>query len=62
MTSGDRIDTGTGETRRRLTEAEAHAGGLPARFTAKEWRHMASAVEDYTDRLFRQRARAAGVA
>lgn len=62
MKSGDRIATGTGEARRRLTEAEAHAGGLPERMTAQEWRRMAGSVEDYTDRLFRLRARSSGVA
>lgn len=59
MTSGDRIQTGTGATRRRLTEAEAMAGGLPERMTAAEWRAMAVAVERDTDRLFWMRARRA---
>ena len=41
--SGDRIATGTGAARRRLTQAEAEAGGLPERFTAEEWQAMALA-------------------
>ena len=40
-------DTGTGPTRRRLTEAEAQAGIPPAPFTREEWdkMHVASAAE-----------------
>lgn len=38
--SGDRIPTGTGPNRRRLTVAEAEAGGLPDRMTRDEWRAM----------------------
>lgn len=54
MTSGDRILTGTGAARRRLTEAEAMAGGLPERFTVGEWDAMKVAVDDYTAALFRR--------
>jgi hypothetical protein len=35
--SGDRIPTGTGAARRRLTREEAEAGGLPEPMTAEEW-------------------------
>jgi hypothetical protein len=38
--SGDRIPTGTGAARRRLTREEAEAGGLPEPMTAEEWRLM----------------------
>jgi hypothetical protein len=38
--SGDRIPTGTGATRRRLTREEAEAGGLPEPMTAEEWAAM----------------------
>ena len=38
--SGDRIPTGTGPDRRRLTLAEAEAGGLPEPFTRDEWDAM----------------------
>ena len=38
--SGDRIPTGTGPDRRRLTLAEAEAGGLPEPFTRDEWAAM----------------------
>ena len=38
--SGDRIPTGTGASRRRLTREEAEAGGLPEPMTAEEWRLM----------------------
>ena len=38
--SGDRIPTGTGAARRRLTREEAEAGGLPEPMTAKEWAAM----------------------
>lgn len=43
MRSGDRLDTGTGPQRRRLTRAEAEAGCLPAPMTKAEWRAMAKA-------------------
>jgi hypothetical protein len=36
--SGDRVDTGTGLQRRRLTTAEAQCGLVPTPFTAEEWR------------------------
>ncbi len=38
--SGDRIATGTGANRRRLTLEEAEAGGLPEPMTREEWRAM----------------------
>lgn len=38
--SGDRIPTGTGAARRRLTQAEAEAGGVPEPFTDVEWAAM----------------------
>jgi len=38
--SGDRIPTGTGANRRRLTREEAEAGGLPEPFTDVEWAAM----------------------
>jgi hypothetical protein len=38
-----RIATGIEGERRRLTEAEAMVGGLPDRFTSREWRDMAHA-------------------
>jgi hypothetical protein len=38
--SGDRIPTGTGTARRRLTREEAEAGGLPEPMTREEWRLM----------------------
>ena len=44
MKSGDRIPTGTGAARRRLTTTEAAAGGLPERFTTEEWSAMHRAV------------------
>jgi hypothetical protein len=37
MRSGDRIATGTGATRRRLTLEEAASGGLPDLMTSDEW-------------------------
>jgi hypothetical protein len=38
--SGDRIPTGTGAARRRLTREEAEAGGLPEPMTPEEWAAM----------------------
>jgi hypothetical protein len=38
--SGDRIPTGTGAARRRLTREEAEAGGLPEPMTKEEWAAM----------------------
>jgi hypothetical protein len=40
FTSGDRVPTGTGVFRRRLTLAEAEAGALPEPFTKLEWQLM----------------------
>lgn len=40
LRSGDRVVTGTGANRRRLTLAEAEAGGLPEPFTKEEWDAM----------------------
>jgi hypothetical protein len=48
--SGDRIPTGTGAARRRLTREEAEAGGLPEPMTAEEWRAMAAASRHDHDR------------
>ena len=39
MTSGQRLATGTGAARRRLTEAEAQAGCLPELMTKAEWEY-----------------------
>jgi hypothetical protein len=41
--SGERVPTGVGAQRRRLTLAEAEAGCLPDRFTAEEWQAMHAA-------------------
>lgn len=49
--SGDRIPTGTGASRRRLTLAEAEAGGLPEPMTREEWRAMAEASRHDHERL-----------
>lgn len=49
--SGDRIATGTGASRRRLTLAEAEAGGLPEPFTREEWDAMSRASLAYHNRL-----------
>jgi hypothetical protein len=49
--SGDRIPTGTGAARRRLTLAEAEAGGLPEPMTREEWRAMAEASRHDHERL-----------
>lgn len=38
--SGDRVATGTGANRRRLTLEEAEAGGLPEPMTREEWAAM----------------------
>lgn len=40
LASGDRVCTGTGPDRRRLTLEEAEAGALPDRFTTEEWQAM----------------------
>jgi DNA-binding NarL/FixJ family response regulator len=49
--SGDRISTGTGAARRRLTREEAEAGGLPEPMTPEEWRAMAAASRHDHERL-----------
>lgn len=49
--SGDRIATGTGANRRRLTLAEAEAGGLPEPFTREEWDAMSRASLAYHNLL-----------
>lgn len=54
--SGDRIATGTGAARRRLTVAEAEAGGLPERMTRAEWDAMADASRAYHNRLLAEGA------
>jgi hypothetical protein len=51
MKSGDRIPTGTGVTRRRLTREEAEAGGLPEPMTREEWAAMAAASRHDHERL-----------
>jgi hypothetical protein len=55
--SGERIATGTGAERRRLTLEQAEAGCLPEPFTADEWRSAYTAAGEYAEQLF-----AAGVA
>lgn len=52
MRSGDRVATGTGAARRRLTVAEAEAGGLPDRFTPAEWEAMRNAAATLTHPIF----------
>ena len=54
--SGDRIATGTGASRRRLTLEEAEAGGLPEPFTREEWHAMYQA-----SRYLHNKAIAAGL-
>lgn len=49
--SGDRIATGTGANRRRLTLEEAEAGGLPEPFTREEWDEMYHASRAYHKEL-----------
>ncbi len=49
--SGDRIPTGTGANRRRLTREEAEAGGLPEPMTREEWAAMAAASRHDHERL-----------
>jgi hypothetical protein len=49
--SGDRIPTGTGAARRRLTRDEAEAGGLPEPMTREEWAAMAAASRHEYERL-----------
>ena len=51
LTSGQRLATGTGASRRRLTEAEAQAGCLPERMTAAEWTAAHVATQRYATRL-----------
>lgn len=55
-----RINTGTGPDRRRLTEAEAHAGGIPTPFTPHEWDDIHMACAGYV--LAANVSRFAGVA
>ena len=54
--SGDRIATGTGASRRRLTLEEAEAGGLPEPMTREEWQAMCQA-----SRYAHNKAMAAGL-
>lgn len=49
--SGERLATGTGAARRRLTLEEAEAGCLPEPFTRAEWAAMAATCQAYHDRL-----------
>lgn len=61
--SGDRIATGTGANRRRLTEAEAMAGGLPDPMTKEEWRllHDAAVLQEEYAMRRKQRKRDAAL-
>jgi len=45
MKSGERVATGTGKERRRLTREEAEAGVLPEPFTKEEWSIMQARSE-----------------
>ena len=47
MSAPIRINTGTGAARRRLTDDEAHAGGIPTPFTPREWDDMHMACAHY---------------
>lgn len=49
--SGDRILTGTGQNRRRLTLEEAEAGGLPEPMTQEEWSEMYRYSRAYHNQL-----------
>ena len=49
--SGDRIATGTGGNRRRLTLEEAEAGGLPEPMTREEWDAMHRTSRAYHNEL-----------
>jgi len=49
--SGDRIPTGTGPNRRRLTLEEAEAGGLPEPMTKEEWHAMFRTSRSYHNEL-----------
>ena len=60
--SGDRIPTGTGVSRRRLTREEAEAGGLPEPMTQEEWRAMATASRHDHERLIYQAVQNASAA
>jgi DNA-binding NarL/FixJ family response regulator len=60
--SGDRIPTGTGAARRRLTRDEAEAGGLPEPMTQEEWRAMATASRHDHERLIYQAVQNASAA
>ncbi len=51
LRSGDRVETGVDGQRRRLTEAEAQAGGLPTPFTSREWRALRRATLAYAHEL-----------
>jgi hypothetical protein len=57
LRSGDRIMTGTGANRRRLTTAEAEAGALPELMTKDEWdaMHTASHMASYSAFLWWKR-------
>lgn len=49
--SGDRIVTGVGKDRRRLTLEEAEAGGLPEPYTREEWDEMYRYSRAYHNQL-----------
>lgn len=52
----ERLDTGTGNSRRRLTEQEAKRGALPTPFTSEEWTTMKNAVTVQDIAMLRERA------
>lgn len=56
LRSGERLATGTGAARRRLTLEEAEAGCLPEPFTRAEWAEMAAVCQAYHDRLVAEAA------
>jgi len=51
MVSGQRIYTGTGPDRRRMTWEEASAGCVPQPFTKDEWAAMYRASDRYMNVL-----------
>lgn len=55
----EHLNTGTGASRRRLTEQEAKRGALPTPFTSEEWTAMKTAVTVRDIAMLRERARVA---